>query len=240
MNWKPVIALGALIGALMAPSQGVAQQVRATALLGAAVDRTGGETIGHVTDLAIDLASGEVRYAMVYANGSADLAEQVYGVPLSALRPGMRRDHLVLDPAAASAPAPQTTDAQLVRVSRLIGGDLADIVIDLDSAAVEYALVKGPAGATHAAPLAALDPAIELRGVILERSLVPTRDGVRQTARLKTPEGRVITLDFGPPGGEATIAPGEAVTVAAHPGKLQGKAVLVVDIILQRQRGIAR
>lgn len=213
MNWKPVIALGALIGALMAPSQGVAQQVRATALPGA-VARTGGETIGHVTDLAIDLASGEVRYAMVYANGSADLAEQVYGVPLSALRPGMRRDHLVLDPPAASAPAPQTADAQLVR--------------------------KGPAGATHAAPLAALDPAIELRGVILERSLVPTRDGVRQTARLKTPEGRVITLDFGPPGGEATIAPGEAVTVAAHPGKLQGKAVLVVDVILQRQRGIAR
>lgn len=77
-------------------------------------------------------------------------------------------------------------------------------------------------------------PSEKLTGTILERSLVQTEDGARQTARLKTPQGHVLRLDLGPPGGEGTIKPGEAVVFTAHPGRLQGRPVMVVDVILQR------
>ena len=223
-----------VLALLAAPLHALAEQVRASALLGAAVDEPGGKNIGYVTDLAIDLESGEVRYAMVQANANAGIDQRVYGVSLAALRPAAMRDRLVLDRAAARALPPAAPDVQLVRVSRLIGGDVADLVVELRTGEVAHAIVRSPDGATRAAPLHVLDPAIELKGTIIDRGRVATRDGVRQTAKLRTPEGRVLELDLGAPGGEATIAAGESVVLAAHPGELDGRRVLVVDVILQR------
>jgi sporulation protein YlmC with PRC-barrel domain len=229
MSWQCALLVAAL---LAGPAPALAQEVRASALLGAAVDKPDGENIGYVTDLAIDLASRRVAYAMVRVAGNTTRSAQVYGVPLAALRPALQSGHLVLERAAAGNPSPPP-DAQLVRASRLIGGDLADLVVDLDSAAVRHVLVSAPGG-ERAAALETLDPAMELRGTILDRGLVRTPQGVRQTAKLATPDGRVLALDLGAPGGEGTIAEGESVVLAAHSGELLGKPVYVVDVILQR------
>ena len=96
------------------------------------------------------------------------------------------------------------------------------------------ASLAGSGGAAQPTPLPASEAASELRGTILERSLSPSTDGeVRQTAKLRTEEGRVVLLDLGAPGGEATIRPGDAVVVTGREEMRGGKPVFAVGAIIQ-------
>jgi sporulation protein YlmC with PRC-barrel domain len=55
-------------------------------LIGSQVENTGGQSLGHVRELMIDVPSGTVVYAVVALNGTQDSREKLFAVPWSALR----------------------------------------------------------------------------------------------------------------------------------------------------------
>jgi hypothetical protein len=78
-------------------------------------------------------------------------------------------------------------------------------------------------------------PATRLRGTIVERALARGADGEpRQTAKLRTEDGRVVLLDLGAPGGEGTIRPGDAVIVTGRPEMRDGRPAFAVGAIIQQ------
>jgi sporulation protein YlmC with PRC-barrel domain len=147
-RWKTAIAVVALAAA---PLGAAAQIVSASKLIGAAVVSEE-EQLGHITDLAIDIRSAQVRYAILYAGPRSNLGEQVFAVALQDLRPGLRQDYLALQPAAAPPAPPQGTE-RMARASELIGrnvanvrgedvGAIQDLGVDLESSRVAFAVLE--------------------------------------------------------------------------------------------------
>jgi hypothetical protein len=78
------------------------------------------------------------------------------------------------------------------------------------------------------------NPPIELTGMVLERSLVRSESGAwRELATVQTADGRRVTVDFGPPGGEATIAQGERVKVTGRTAQRDGHPVVVAGAVVR-------
>lgn len=127
----------------------------ASGLLGARVADAQGERIGSIRDLAVDLDSGTVRYAILEAGETSTRDRKLSAVPLAALRPGLARDQLILDRAnlpPGSEPAP-AKDPRVVRASSLLGMDIDhpsgadygvihDLVMELRDGRVLYAEVR--------------------------------------------------------------------------------------------------
>ena len=75
---------------------------------------------------------------------------------------------------------------------------------------------------------------IELTGTVLERTLVRSESGAwRELATVEAADGRRVTVDFGPPGGEATIAEGERVKVTGHTAQRDGRPVVVAATVVR-------
>jgi hypothetical protein len=78
------------------------------------------------------------------------------------------------------------------------------------------------------------NPGVELAGTVVERTLTRSANGaLRQIATLETADGRRVAVDFGPPGGEATIAKGERVKVTGHRGVHDGNPVVVAAVVVR-------
>ena len=143
----------AAVSLLMATLPALAQPVRATALLGAVVDDAHGESLGYVSDLAINLATRRVRYAMVHVTTPDGTGDKVYGVPLDGLRPSPQRGHLVLGEQAELPPAPG--NVRMARATQLLGRKVWDLLIELDTGEVLRAIVRTHDGQERQVPLEA-------------------------------------------------------------------------------------
>jgi sporulation protein YlmC with PRC-barrel domain len=69
----------------------------ATSLLNVCVRNRAGDDLGKVEDLAIDLASGRVHYAIVSGSGMPGSANKLYPIPWSALTVAPSRNSVTLD-----------------------------------------------------------------------------------------------------------------------------------------------
>lgn len=162
------IAVLALLCAM--PAQ--AAPVSATTLLGVAVTDPRGERIGAIRDLAINLDAQSVSYAIVDTHDPSAGKTSLRAVPLNALRPGLARDQLVLDPEAGvkrdpAAQAPR--DLRMMRATTILGmpidhptgadyGRIEDFVVDLETGRLRHAVVRQRAGTmqVHELPFSAL------------------------------------------------------------------------------------
>ena len=149
-------ALGGLPGANVH-----ATPVSASGLLGARVADEQGERLGTIRDLAVDVDAGMVRYAILEQSETSTQERQFKAVPMTALRPGLARDQLILDraqpPSQANlpsrpGPAP-ADDPQVVRASTILGMDIDhpsgadygvihDLIVELRDGRVLHAEVR--------------------------------------------------------------------------------------------------
>ena len=75
---------------------------------------------------------------------------------------------------------------------------------------------------------------ITVSGKVIERSRVWTPEGTpRDTMRLRPPDGRVVLVQLGVPGGEGTIGEGDRVTVTGAPMRVGSDSVLFAHYVLQ-------
>lgn len=162
-----------LLIALAAPLAHAAP-VSISALLGVRVASPEGERLGTIRDLAIDLAAGEVAYAILDFRDPSALDTKLRAVPLEAFRPGLARDQIVLDLGAeasrGASAEPRQRDAGLARASSVLGmkidhpsgadyGAIQDLVVDFDTGRLQRAVVRLDAGAdnqTRELPFSAL------------------------------------------------------------------------------------
>lgn len=63
------------------------QDVRASRLIGTAVEGTDGKRLGEIEDLVIDLNNQRVQYAVLGYGGFAGIGEKLFAYPVSALQP---------------------------------------------------------------------------------------------------------------------------------------------------------
>jgi sporulation protein YlmC with PRC-barrel domain len=150
-----------------------ATPVDASTLLGVRVASPQGERLGTVRDLAIDIRSGTVAYAIVNLHDPSALDSSLQAVPLEALRPGLARDQLVLErPATAGGRGgpSREAEARLMRASSVLGMDIdhpsgadygviRDLVVDLHTGRVLHASVgldAAPDDAVRKVPFSAL------------------------------------------------------------------------------------
>ena len=90
------------------------------------------------------------------------------------------------------------------------------------------------------APRADYDRTLTLNGTVMERSRRWTAEGVpHDMMTMRTDEGRVVTVDLGPPGGEGTIAAGDHVTVKGHPARAAGKELVSAHTVIAHTRSPA-
>ena len=148
----PRLILAVLFGVATLAAQ--AAGAPGSALLGAVVLDREGKELGTIGDLAVDVEAGSVAYAIVHYRDPGALRLDVRPLALTDLRPGLAREHLVFDPsAAAGGSAAPRADARLLRASTVLGmkidhptgasyGVIDDIVVDLDTAKVQHALVR--------------------------------------------------------------------------------------------------
>jgi sporulation protein YlmC with PRC-barrel domain len=151
-----------------------AAPVSASGLLGARVTSLQGERLGEIRDLAVDVASGTVSYAILEAAATSRLDAQLSAVPLTALQPGLARDELRVN-AAADAPwrarLPEgEVGSHVMRARVILGmaiehpsgadyGVIHDLVLELNSGRVLHAQVALDAardGVKREVPLGAL------------------------------------------------------------------------------------
>ncbi|HLU76491.1 MAG TPA: PRC-barrel domain-containing protein [Burkholderiales bacterium] len=71
-----------------AEAQQQMQDVRASELIGTAVEGSDGKRLGDIEDLVIDLNSQRVHYAVLGHGGIAGIGEKLFAYPVSALQPG--------------------------------------------------------------------------------------------------------------------------------------------------------
>lgn len=81
-------------GATAQPADGA---IKASALLGKEVVGTGGEELGEINDVVINLNGGKVHAAVLEFGGILGMGEKQYAFPVSQLKPGSNPDKLVLD-----------------------------------------------------------------------------------------------------------------------------------------------
>jgi sporulation protein YlmC with PRC-barrel domain len=124
-----------------------ARDAHASGLLSDPVANAQGRRIGTLDDLLVDVYAGRVRYALI------DRGRRSFAYPATALQPDIRSGGVVLGEGRTSASAPGTErHGRLVGATHLIGrevrfadgrpaGELRDLVFDLESGAVLYALV---------------------------------------------------------------------------------------------------
>lgn len=96
-----------------------ANGLRARDIMRMSVRSSAGETLGKVSDLAIDTRSGQVVYVIVSSGGIAGLGDTSRAVPIAALRfENDRRESFTLDlPAAEFQRAPAFSAEQLAALS---------------------------------------------------------------------------------------------------------------------------
>ena len=134
-----------------------AAQVAASTLLGVVVLNAQGERLGVVRDLAVDVGSGAVAYAIVEYREPSALRPDLRPVPLADLRPALAPDRLVLEPSGAGGGTRVQPDARLLRASTVLGmkvahptgadyGVIEDVVVDLETARVQHVMVRLDAG----------------------------------------------------------------------------------------------
>lgn len=192
-----------------------AAPVSASGLLGARVTNLQGERLGEIRDLAVDVASGTVSYAILEAAATSRLDAQLSSVPLTALQPGLARDQLVVN-AAADAPwrarLPEgEIGSHVMRARGILGmaiehpsgadyGVIHDLVFELDTGRVLHAQVSldaAPDGVKRDVPLGALRfPPAESHAI-----LTLAQDGAAGTRKATDLIGmKVRNLDAGTTG----------------------------------------
>lgn len=148
-----------VIALLLLAAGAVQASVSASGLLGARVADAQGADIGVIQDLAVDVGAGRVAYAIVEGKQAGSKGERLRAVRLTDMRPGLARDQLVLDPHApgASEPSQSSPPPRLMRASTILGmqvvhptggnvGVVQDLLVDLDSAQLERAVILLDAG----------------------------------------------------------------------------------------------
>jgi sporulation protein YlmC with PRC-barrel domain len=243
-----------------------ATPVSVNALLGAPVLDTQGKRLGILRDLALDVENESVAYAIVDYRDPAVPSVDLRPVALSDLRPALAPGSLVLDSnAGGGGSAVPQDDARLRRASTLLGmniehpsgadyGVIEDIVVELDSARVPHAVVRLDAGVPAAErdiPFAALrfpeasrsalltlqQGLTEVSGEVTQRWRASRPDGTpHDMMRVRTDDGRSVLVDLGAPGGEATIAQGDRVTVKGAPTSEAGERALFAHYVLRHTR----
>lgn len=90
------IVLGGLLFATQSRAHGADAEAGRVTRLGQILGRTTltaeGQTLGNVTDLVIDAATGKVRYAALDAGGQFGLGKKMFAVPWKNLRFGSQND----------------------------------------------------------------------------------------------------------------------------------------------------
>jgi len=178
-----VLLLLAAPAAAHADPAAPARLVSAGNLLGTQVTDLHGHPVGVLRELAVDLASRSVAYAVVDFDRGPVQEVGLRAVPPEAFRPGLGRDRVALDPAPhldwnsqAQAPA----DSRLLRASALIGmpidhptgadyGRIRDLLVEFPGGRVEEATValEHPGSALLDVPFSALRfPAGEAKALI--------------------------------------------------------------------------
>lgn len=127
------------------------RDARASELLSDAVANGQGRRIGTLDELLVDVDAGRVRYALVDRGGW--LGRRSFTYPAAALRPDVHTGRVELEEGRTIAlPPGADRHGRLVGATHLIGrevrfadgrraGELRDLVFDLDTGAVRYALV---------------------------------------------------------------------------------------------------
>ncbi len=88
MTCVSLLRASVLAAGLLAALAAQAAAVSASGLLGARVTNPQGERLGQIRDLAVDVGSGSITYAVLEAAETSRLERKLTAVPLSALRPG--------------------------------------------------------------------------------------------------------------------------------------------------------
>ena len=70
---------------------------KASDLMGMKVKNSQGETLGSISDMALDLNSGRISYAVLSSGGILGFRDRLYAIPLSALHRGAEDKVLMLD-----------------------------------------------------------------------------------------------------------------------------------------------
>lgn len=139
-----------------------------SALIGARIEDRQGEPVGTLRDLAVDVTAGAVRYAVVEKPETSRRAAELRAVPLTALRPALARDRLVLD--APSGTTQADARGELIQAKAILGmpiqhptgadyGIIEDLAVDLDTGGVlhvEVSLDAASRDAKREVPLSAL------------------------------------------------------------------------------------
>src|SRR5262245_21899000 len=60
--------------------------MRASTIIGMKVENAGGEKVGSINNLAIDLGGGQCRYAIVGSGGALGVGEKLHAVPFKAIK----------------------------------------------------------------------------------------------------------------------------------------------------------
>lgn len=159
---------------IAAASSVQAAEVNASGLVGARVVSPDGEPIGEIRDLAVLLGRGSVSYAILDSHDPTALKTTLSAVPLTAFRPGLARNQLVIDLGAQAEwrdhVAPPAADPRLLRASTILGmavkqpegaeyGVIHDVVIEFDTGSVRQAVIRLERGSwneTRKVPFSAL------------------------------------------------------------------------------------
>lgn len=70
---------------------------RLSQVIGMDVENVGGTDLGEIEDLAIDMRSGRVAYALISFGGALNVGDQMAAVPWTAMKPRLDDDEFVLD-----------------------------------------------------------------------------------------------------------------------------------------------
>lgn len=103
--------------------------IAASRVRGAVVYNASGDSIGHVHDLSIDKASGQVRYALISFGGVLGLGERFHPMPWSLLHYDVAMDGYIvpLDASEVEA-APSYSHEELAAFGADAGGLVARMV----------------------------------------------------------------------------------------------------------------
>lgn len=82
-----------------APAAGstLARDARASKLIGREVLGTGGEKLGRIDDLIVDMSTGRLQYAVLSFGGVAGLGDKLFAYPVNAFRAAADSDDLTLN-----------------------------------------------------------------------------------------------------------------------------------------------